>query len=985
MLYNDIDFRNSSDTGEPESAAIQPITDGEPAGQGAFRRPTENVRTRSDTLRQVVRQHVILQDFQESLLQGGGTITFNRTVAGGGDGKFTITADLEIRPFATPGADASPYAASTKASLLVGSGDVIKFQSRAEQWHRLGSPYPDIAAEADMVSVEIVDTGTLSVSVTGASEQQNNVYVTIHYGVTTCQQVIDAVNANTSANKLVVASLASGSGSNPAPKFSTAEWSDGSARFLEGGAPGLLHTISATALTTFFATSAANCLAKGDTLAVWYADLVKLSGTGGRLQSTPENSSYQIPAGSLFNTRREPDKIPDCLPICKCVDNNTLVFIDGSRIIYGTPATLWWDSVHLINTGSSSVPIVTTGWTRLNVSPCAHVPPANVQEGLDNADDLFEYVLSGRQAFSGFTNCPGITAYGDSNKAGVFGVGGSAGGPGLEGHGHSGSTSGNGVEGSGTGTSGKGVYAQGSGTGPGVFGQGEPSGVGSAYGVMGRGINGAAGIRGDMATGTGNGVEGAGGTTSGTGVVGNGGGASSAGVYGIGGPPNGVGVTGTGGGGNSTGVEGHGKGIGYGVAGYTDNAVAGGVGLLGTGGTAGGTGVYGAGSGDYPGVRGVTFAVTGGGNAVVAEADAAGGAGTRSSLRVGPQASAPATALEGDVYADSSDHSLNFHDNVGWNRLAKSIDVQVFSSNGVWTKPANAKTVRIICVGAGGGGGSGRKGAAGTDRGGGGGGGGGAVALVDVPAATLAAAENVYVSSSGGAGGAAVSTSDTDGHDGSAGGSSWFGDTPVVMAGGGGGGAKGSATQSSGGGGGSPLAVGGGGSTAESFGGYPHATSDTDAVAIQGAGCQPGADGHCADWGGGAGGGSIFSATATRGGSSAWGAGGGGAGGSTSSANVDHNGGAGGRPLSYSHGGGGAGGGSPNAPGTAGKDANDPALKAAYAGAGGGGGAAQAGPGAIGGAPGGGGGGGAAGTNSVSSGAAGGAGARGEVRVITFF
>ncbi len=116
-------------------------------------------------------------------------------------------------------------------------------------------------------------------------------------------------------------------------------------------------------------------------------------------------------------------------------------------------------------------------------------------------------------------------------------------------------------------------------------------------------------------------------------------------------------------------------------------------------------------------------------------------------------------------------------------------DVQIFTSNGTWTKPANASSVRIFMVGAGGGGGSGRRGASATDRYGGSGGSGGAViSYLTVPASVFAATEPVTVAA-GGAGGASQTVDDTDGNAGSTGGNTDFssGSTLIRALGGNGG------------------------------------------------------------------------------------------------------------------------------------------------------------------------------------------------------
>lgn len=282
---------------------------------------------------------------------------------------------------------------------------------------------------------------------------------------------------------------------------------------------------------------------------------------------------------------------------------------------------------------------------------------------------------------------------------------------------------------------------------------------------------------------------------------------------------------------------------------------------------------------------------------------------------------------------------------------AKSIDVQVFTASGTWTKPNGAKFVDVALIGGGGGGGSGRKGAAASTRFGGGGGGGGGISRQRFLASVMGATETVTVGT-GGTGGVSQTTNSTDGNTGIDGGTSVFSVANYLTAMGGVRGSEGSAASGSAGTGGVGSVDG-----QATTGGAGGAGSSSTGTAAAGA-----ATGDNTPRGGGGGGG-------------------------ISSGNTEAAGGAGGaftvtRTLT-----GGAAGSTGSPPGIVGNSL--PTSDGWSCGSGGGGGAGKRtgtpGVGGQGGIYGAGGGGGGAAENSATNSGAGGAGRDGVCVVISYF
>lgn len=381
-----VDFRTSAgDTGRANSDSIQPVADGESADQVVLRRPMENNRVRTQTLRDLVRESRLRHDFGSSFLYSTGLVTIDITHR-----KFTIASDIVVIPKVTTGTDASfPHLVSSKSSLSIGTPSSNELVLTSVQKAYEGS---SAAADVNAISAEINDGGSgasLAITVTDL-----HIQMTIDAGVHNVNDVIGLIAGDVGASALVVGTVGSGStGTNACDVFDATTWTSVSDRFLRGGVPGISHKITPAGLATFFAT-AANEMELGDTIAIEYDQLVSLTTTGGRLQSTTENTNTDV-STALFNARRYPAKVPNCIPLCKRIDSSTIQFANGAMFNWIMPGYLYWDSIALL--GAATGYVETSSWSRMDTGT-VHNPADTIQEALDNADGHIDQILDWGEA-----------------------------------------------------------------------------------------------------------------------------------------------------------------------------------------------------------------------------------------------------------------------------------------------------------------------------------------------------------------------------------------------------------------------------------------------------------------------------------------------------------------------------------------------------------------------------------------------------------
>lgn len=377
MARQELDFElPGADTGERNATdAIQPIVPGERVGSAIIDRPFENVRHRTEILRTETEEQKYLSDSDMRWMIAGKGLTS----AQGGTlpqvigwfpdfdpinhrGGFFIDSDIVIQPLLTPETDhleSKDY--SFTSGMLTGNITITS----ALRGYQLGN----------ILQIRWFAGAAHSVVIGG--DPLHTIDITVINGVTTILEI----NADLAAFEVLHPGyITHAVGGNALTTIAITTLPPGDLDYtFQGNFERELHVVSQACLAGFFTADPQNLLGDGDTLAIYYPYLVdpNTAFTGGRRQSCPANEgalpppdqSPLIASTQLFNTRREPEKIPLGIPICKRI-SDYLIFIDGTIVKYdfslGPPYTypIFFGehgyTVDRIMSAASTVPVTIT-------------------------------------------------------------------------------------------------------------------------------------------------------------------------------------------------------------------------------------------------------------------------------------------------------------------------------------------------------------------------------------------------------------------------------------------------------------------------------------------------------------------------------------------------------------------------------------------------------------------------------------------------
>lgn len=326
---NLVDFLNGGDTGEDTLESIQPMLHGEPATHTNLRRPTENIRSRTEIVRDEIEALKYYRDYGKLLLEySGGTVTWNGPGPGASPlGEITITGGtFKISPFLAP-------SVAKKGSLSVGTpaSNQITYTVASTAYATQGMNSVTVrhlnGGAATPLAVTITDGPIKRIIVIFDSAN------TAHDAAAVKAAVDVAVAADTDLAGKIVTTTSAVAAVTIAAVAETR---------IEGTADDESHWVSGADVE---ALTVATPLEPGMGIAIWYRYLIEPSTpfggdpkaglAGGRAESSISRTTNVIPAAALFITDENPEKIPGAIPFCRVGYNGQLIFFDGTKLETG--------------------------------------------------------------------------------------------------------------------------------------------------------------------------------------------------------------------------------------------------------------------------------------------------------------------------------------------------------------------------------------------------------------------------------------------------------------------------------------------------------------------------------------------------------------------------------------------------------------------------------------------------------------------------
>lgn len=328
-----VDYSNNTnnDTGENTPQSIQRINNGEGLDETVLRRPSESLRQRTEALRNVAGDSLYLRDADRKLVTGGpGKVTWPGSTTVAATGIPVLSDVLYIMPMLTPGfAQAAPIPPVASAygvihlKRVTGLLNSIAVTSMRRSY-----------AAGDQINITVTPGAVFSCTLDAENGYERTIKI-VATPTTQLSTVITALNGLTPTapdnTQLVNAALEGGALGTDLILTTQAK------QYMVGNYDGEGHTITPANLAAFFTGNPGSALAEGDTLCVQYDMVTDTASTGGRRQALPENANTAVPVGSFFNSRVNPEKLVNALPICKVI-NNVLVFDTGAAVPAGAVA-----------------------------------------------------------------------------------------------------------------------------------------------------------------------------------------------------------------------------------------------------------------------------------------------------------------------------------------------------------------------------------------------------------------------------------------------------------------------------------------------------------------------------------------------------------------------------------------------------------------------------------------------------------------------